>query len=195
MEVYQDVDGYSLAALEASPKYPATPDLRLHTTRLDMPDNIGSRFGTRLSGWIIPPVTGDYAFNVTGDDHVDASLALTSQPGDEARIAYHTGHTHPLSHNKYPTQTSAPVTLTAGKQYYFTVRAKENFGGDHLQLYWRTPLDASWQIVQGGALQSYSEGCRIEDCTDGIDNDGDGLVDECDPECPAVIGSVSVGQN
>ena len=160
-----------------------------------MPDNIGARFGARISGWIIPPVTGDYVFNVTGDDQSEVSLALNSQPGDEARIAYLNGWTLPSQHTKYPTQTSTPLTLTAGKQYYYTLRNKEHYGGDHLQLYWRTPGSTTWQIITGSALQSYSQSCRVEDCTDGIDNDGDGLVDECDPECPSPQTAGQVSQN
>ena len=35
----------------------------------------------------------------------------------------------------------------------------------------------------GRAAASRVDDCDVEDCTDGQDNDGDGLVDADDPEC------------
>src|SRR4051812_43315620 len=39
--------------------------------------------------------------------------------------------------------------------------------------------------ASGGAAGSASFGCQVNpsQCTDGIDNDGDGLIDGADPEC------------
>ena len=36
-----------------------------------------------------------------------------------------------------------------------------------------------------------SQGCTDEDCSDGVDNDGDGLIDCADPDCKPTINSVN----
>ena len=44
------------------------------------------------------------------------------------------------------------------------------------------------------ALILASQDCTIEDCTDNIDNDGDGLIDCADPDCEPVIANVAITQ-
>lgn len=43
------------------------------------------------------------------------------------------------------------------------------------------------------ALQKAASGCNVEDCVNGIDDDGDGLVNCADPDC--AVGSPSAIQN
>jgi hypothetical protein len=36
---------------------------------LEAPTNAGNDFGSRMSGWLMPPVTGSYEFWIASDDH------------------------------------------------------------------------------------------------------------------------------
>jgi Secretion system C-terminal sorting domain len=68
------------------------------------------------------------------------------------RIASLTNWANQYENTKYASQTSANVTLQAGQLYYFELRHVEAGGGDGWNIFWKTPTNATWQIIQSQNL-------------------------------------------
>ncbi len=181
--VYQRWDGIStndLRELLWNPDFPNNYDYSGLITNYQAPINIGNNFGSRAFGYIVPSLTGNYTFNVTGDDDVLFYLSTDSTFNNKSLVAYIDGWTNITEHNKYASQTSGSIYLEAGKKYYTELLHKEGGGGDHFQVHWRTPSSGSWNIVPNANLQPI---CNQEICDNGRDDDYDGLVDCEDDDC------------
>jgi hypothetical protein len=109
--------------------------------------NIGDNYMTRVRGYIKPTTTGVYSFNVTGDDNTELYLSPSSSSAAMVRIASIQGWTSEFENGKYASQTSANITLQAGQLYYFEMRQVEAGGGDGWNIFWKTPTNATWQII------------------------------------------------
>lgn len=117
--------------------------------------NIGQdRYVTRVVGLLIAPTTGDYKFNITGDDRVELYLSPTCSVQDTSLIAFIPGFTARFGYVKYPTQTSGVVSLTQGSVYYFELRHSEITGNDGWSIYWQTPTDSRWRSIPSQHLAS-----------------------------------------
>ncbi len=117
----------------------------------------GTNYMDRVRGFLVPTQTGNYTFNVTGDDYTELYLSTTANPATKQKIAWHTGYTSPTQYTKYSTQTSATVALTAGKVYYIELKHLEGGGSDHFRASWKTPGSSSWAIIPGSKLAPYSD--------------------------------------
>ena len=109
--------------------------------------DIADNYVTRVRGYIKPTTTGVYSFNVTGDDLAELYLSTSSSSASMVRIAAISGWTTQYDYTKYASQTSASVTLQAGQLYYFEMRQVEAGGGDGWNIFWKTPTNATWQII------------------------------------------------
>ncbi|GIV30874.1 MAG: hypothetical protein KatS3mg029_0225 [Saprospiraceae bacterium] len=174
------IPGWDLQDLLTNPDFPNNYDETGFIQDFQWPANTDDAYGTRVWGYLIPPTDGNYVFNLTSDD--DAALYLSSdeQASNKQLIAQVDGWTGVTEHSKFPTQTSQAVNLLAGQKYYIELLHKEGGGGDHFQVYWKKPGDANWSIIPAEALQPI---CYAENCSNGIDDDNDGLIDCQDPDC------------
>jgi len=78
-EVYNGIGGSDVASLTNNAKFPNSPDVVAYPKFLEYPAgaddgtapaaNVGSNYGTRMSGVIIPKDTADYVFYVASDDN------------------------------------------------------------------------------------------------------------------------------
>lgn len=59
--------------------------------------------------------------------------------------------------NKYSTQQSASINLTAGQKYYIEVLHKEGSGGDNVAVAWQGP-GISQQVIAGSYLSPFVPG-------------------------------------
>ncbi|NJN35045.1 MAG: T9SS type A sorting domain-containing protein, partial [Saprospiraceae bacterium] len=115
--------------------------------------HIGDNYFTRVRGFIKPQATGNYAFNVTGDDHTELFLSTTTSTAQMRRIAFIQGWTNETEYHKYPSQTATNIALEAGKVYYFELRHKEGGGGDGWRISWNTSnATNNWQPIQSQFL-------------------------------------------
>ena len=122
--------------------------------------NVADNYMTRVRGYIKPQTTGVYSFNVTGDDNTELYVSPNSSASGMVRVASIQGWTSEYEYNKYASQTSANITLTAGQLYYFEFRQVESGGGDGWNIFWKTPTNATWQIIQSQFL--------ARPCTNGV---------------------------
>jgi HYR domain/PA14 domain/Ricin-type beta-trefoil lectin domain-like/Secretion system C-terminal sorting domain len=116
------------------------------------PWNIGDNYMSRARGYICPQQTGSYQFNVTGDNNVELFVSTSSLSASMVRVASIHGWTGELEYTKFPSQTSAVITLQANQLYYFELRHSEAGGGDGWRLSWKTPSNASWTPIQSQFL-------------------------------------------
>lgn len=119
----------------------------------------GSNYGNVLNGWLVPPVSGDYVFYVSGDDNINLYLSTDADPANKKLIARepewnnardwtvldrrNTTAPENRSDTFAGTEWGAQITLTAGQQYYIEAVHQEGGGGDSVGVNWRTPLDSA----------------------------------------------------
>lgn len=147
--VYRNIPGTSIADLLADPDFPANPDESSTLTRLKGTAS-GSNFGATMITTIIAPETGTYRFYLASDDN--GSLLFSSNgtdPANAAEIASVPGWTASEQWDKYPSQMSVEIQLTAGQHYYLEARMKEGGGAEPFEVAWTTPSNTNIEIIDG----------------------------------------------
>lgn len=147
-ETWVKVAGYDVRTIPVNTLPTATRQL----TRFEGPSNVTNNYGDRISGYICPPVSGNYTFWIASDDNGVLYLSSTDQPASKQRIAWVNGTTKPQEWTKFASQQSAPIYLQAGKKYYIESLHKEVGGDDHIAVGWQLP---------GGALERPIPGKRL----------------------------------
>ena len=119
---------------------------------------LGDNYGSVLSGWITPTVSGDYTFFLSSDDASELNLSPDSNPANAVLIAQEPGCCHAFTEPP-ATYTSDPQTLTAGVPYYIRASQIEGGGGDYVRVAWRLSTDttpaANLPPIQSSVLASY----------------------------------------
>ena len=87
-----------------------------------------------MLGYFYPTATGPQTFYLAADDYAVLYLSTDSNPANKQLIASVVGWTGNRDYAKYPSQTSTPITLTAGQPYYIEALMKEGGGGDNLSV-------------------------------------------------------------
>ena len=82
--------------------------------------NCGTYFVEDLRGLFIPPVTANYSFWVRGDDAAYVWLSSSASPAGARLIA--SSPTYTTAFYGAASQISAPLSLVAGRPYYFQAR-------------------------------------------------------------------------
>ena len=117
------------------------------------PDAGLDNFGSTMSGWVVPTVSGNYDFFLRSDDQSGLYLneiaavsgtnslpdVLTATP-----IALEFTANQPFAEpGANPRTTAAPIPLVAGKLYGMVAVLKEGTGGDMVQVAWRLTTDTT----------------------------------------------------
>lgn len=163
-DVWQGLGDDEFGELTALYTYPQSPSISQVRYKTQAPINFDNYIGGRMSGFISVPTTTIATFNITGDNRGQFFLSTDADPANMQLLASHENNTSIEEHDKYATQTSVPVTLQAGVDYYFEVIYVENSGADHSSLYWMTDLvdPLSWNIITFAFLKDV--GCLPAAC-------------------------------
>lgn len=124
----QTGDFSTFASQKLGSQPPSVQDLR---NSFSSTFELGEQYFGQLIGWFTPTNTDSYVFLCSSDDASELYLSTDDSPAHKVKIAGVPGWTPDREWNKYPEQKSAPVLLTAGRQYYLELVWKEDFGGDH----------------------------------------------------------------
>lgn len=155
-EVFEGIQGQTLNDLRSAPKYPDSPDVEeFWTEGFDMPVDVEDFYGQRIRGYVVPEVTGQYTFWISGDDNCELYMSVDEDPEKANLIASVPGWTSHQQFEKYPAQKSAARTLSKGKRYYIEALMKEHVGGDSLTVRWQKPDGAIESPVPNAAFQPY----------------------------------------
>ena len=138
-EYWTDITGWSVADLTSNPDYPGNPDGSYYVTEFEGPSNWNDYYGSRISGYIHPPQSGNYTFWLATDDNGELWLSNDANPANKTLIAGVSSWAAPRAWDWYPEQKSAPIALTAGQKYYIEAMMKEHEGGDNIAVAWYGP--------------------------------------------------------
>ncbi|KAB2668313.1 MAG: hypothetical protein DVB31_06715, partial [Verrucomicrobia bacterium] len=141
VDYFDTIDQNGVDAVLTDPRYPSSPTsteywnvFGPYTTG----NHHGEHFGARVTGFVIPPVTGDYKFYFRSDDAGQLSLSTDETEANLALICQQTGCCNAFTDSE-GVLSSVPVNLIAGKKYFIEGILQENTGDDYIQVAWRTP--------------------------------------------------------
>ncbi len=154
-DFYMGFGGTTIPALLALPIYPNSPSLTYYTNNLDFPQTVvvGSpngldNYGLRMSGFFVPPVTGNYTFWFKNDDDARFSISTDESPANLVTVR----DSACCSGNFW---NPATVTnLVAGRRYYFEGLVKEGGGGDYLTIGVNEPGSSTTNAITGKYIEA-----------------------------------------
>ena len=122
-------------------------------TSFASPVEFGDDYGSRIRGYICPPVSGNYVFYIASDDNGELWLSTNSDPANKRKIASVNDWTTPGWYDRYPSQQSVVIALEAGQRYYIEALHKEGGGSqDHLSVGWKLPDGTLQRPIAGANL-------------------------------------------
>jgi eukaryotic-like serine/threonine-protein kinase len=145
LETYGVIPGVLVSDLTNHHTFPDQADSIEPIGRFEIASDRAHHYGARLTGYLIPPVTGDYVLYLASDE--ESILYLS--PNEDARrmrAVAREVRSAPRQWRKPETlqpnefgRVSSPVPLEAGRRYYVEVLHKEGAGDDHLAVAWQLP--------------------------------------------------------
>jgi hypothetical protein len=148
--------------LTGDPDFPDNPDESGFLTSFSAPVNFADNYGSRIIGYVHPPVNGTYYFSISGDDFCELWLSSDSLSAGLQKIAQVPGWTQYGEWDKYPDQRSSGKWLEAGKKYLIQALHKEGGNDDHLEAAWEytgNPL----QVIPGEYLSPFDVSSSVQD--------------------------------
>jgi PQQ-dependent dehydrogenase (s-GDH family) len=152
---WNNISGTAVSNLTSNVNYPNNPSSTGTLTLFETPSNQGNNIGVRINGYICPPSSGSYTFWIASDASGELWLSTTSNPANKIRIAFNTNATKFREWNKYNSQKSGSINLTAGQVYYVEALMKESNGNDNLSVGWAKPaqpINAPSEVIPGTSL-------------------------------------------
>lgn len=162
MKIYgtdeNNIQGTVVDDLLFDTRYPDSPDRIVRLNGMVMSfgepafsETYGEYRGFRIAGTVTPPETGQYRFFIRSDDGSQLYLNTTGPSipvaDGSSQIATESGCCNAFLEPD-TTQTSEPISLTAGQRYGILFLVKEATGGDWGQVAWRKEGD----IASAGTL-------------------------------------------
>ena len=148
-EHWSGITGGLISSLTSNANYPNKPGGREFITSFEcLAQDWADSFGTRVTGFIVPPVTGSYTFAVSGDDVVELYLSTDATSANKSLAASVASAT---AFRAWGT-ASTSRTLVEGQRYYVELLHKESTGTDHWAVGWKKPGDLDFSVVPGSAL-------------------------------------------
>jgi len=160
---FDSIPGNSLNDLYADQDFPGTPHRSEVLSFFTLPNQSEvDSTGTLIQAYLTVPVTGDYTFNLTGNNNCTLFLSSDEDPANKTDTELTvSGSTGSVEHDKYTTQTSSTLSLTANTYYYIELNHKEGSYSEHFSLFWQTPFteDGVWKRVPNTYFYDYD--CEI----------------------------------
>ena len=188
---YDTIPGSNLNDLYTDPDFPAMPNRgkKIHyfgepwSTAIDSTGNL-------IQAFLTVPVSGDYKFNITGNN--DCIFFLSSDETIENKQAHQilvTGSSDPVEHNKFIYQSTSDIYLEKDEYYYVELNHKESSYSEHFSVFWQTPFTPPGVWKRIPEFYFYGYDCEIACIPQGtLCDDGDPFTndDEFDNNCDCV---------
>jgi hypothetical protein len=129
LQTWTGISGTSITDLKAGTKdFTNAPNYSTRITNtLEVPENVGDNYGSRMNGWLRPPVTGEFVFWIAADDLGEFWLSTDSDPANKGLLCHVPGPVSKYFYDAYPQQIAIPTPLIAGRAYYYEVRCNVIF--------------------------------------------------------------------
>ncbi len=154
-EFWTNISGNAVSALTSSPNFPDGPNGTLFPDVFECPTNFANNYGTRVHGYVIPPVSGSYTFWIASDDNSQLWLSGNHDPANAQLIASVGSWTNPRQWTKFASQRSAPVSLAGGVLYYIRALQKNGTSPDNLAVAWQGPTLSGTNVIPGQYLMPF----------------------------------------
>ena len=128
-----------LSNLKGSAKYPNNPDVTSYVNTLEVANTGAQNYSQRLTGYIVPPKTGNYTFYIASSGQSELYLSSNELASGLALIAKVTTSTAFRQYGANGEQKSASIALEAGKSYYVQALSAQDTGADYLSVTWTAP--------------------------------------------------------
>ena len=129
-EVWQGIPGVAVNNLTTNPKFKEAPNISEYISEFAFPKNTGEDYGLRITGFLIPPFTGEYTFKMRSDDEAVFYLTPNSTNSRAKKTVLKTN---------LGEQTSQPIQLNAETPSFVELLYKEGNGDDYVDLSWILP--------------------------------------------------------
>ena len=111
------------------------PDSTQRIADFVTPENRGEQYFARLTGFLVPAVSGEYFFYIAADDHGELWLS-PDESSDKAVVCVKNEAPGGRRQWDKDKRKSKPVTLVKGRHYFVKALLREGSGGDHLAVAW-----------------------------------------------------------
>ena len=127
LDTWTGISGNSIAELSlGTNNFTNAPNTSTRLTNLlEGPNNVGDNYGSRMKGWLVPPISGDYTFWISSNSDGEFWLSTNSDHANKVLVCYqpdYDGYWDSKEWYWYPEQKSSPISLVAGQAYYYEVR-------------------------------------------------------------------------
>ncbi|KAK0142785.1 N-acetyl-beta-glucosaminyl-glycoprotein 4-beta-N-acetylgalactosaminyltransferase 1 [Merluccius polli] len=121
------------------------------------------RYGLRIFGYLHPYIDGEFVFALSSQDNSEFWLSSNASPLRCELLAW-VGKTGaewsaPGEYEKFVSQTSRPVRLSAQKKYFFEVIHKQDDGSaDHVEVAWKLNRDGlAFTVINSSHISLYTD--------------------------------------
>ena len=163
LDIWENIPTVNVSALRADPRFPNNPTRRYYIggfdTRLALPTDSLENFGGRITGFFVPPASGNWILYLRSDDASELWMDLNDGAG-LVKVQEETGCCGAFA--GHPT---APLALVAGQRYYIEGLYKEAGGGDYMQVAAKLDTDPTdpntLRPVGGTSVGTYVSGAGV----------------------------------
>ena len=143
-EIWNHIPGSHLTNLTSSPRFADPPDEVDWIGMAEFQISREGSYGARISGWLIPPVAGEYRFYFLSDDAGLLKLSTNAAPDNAVQIASELSWNRPRSWEEEAQDSpsdnvSKPMLLAAGQPAYLEALVKQGDGDAYFGIAWQMP--------------------------------------------------------
>jgi hypothetical protein len=135
-----DGDGYEGGAADSLLRESSAPDYTEILTSTEWgvgDDDAIENYRARITGWFLPPVTGEYIFWIVSDDAGRLWISTDHDPANAYLIAEESSWAGEDGWGGVGDEAqSEPILLEGGKPYWLRGANQEGDGGDHIRIAW-----------------------------------------------------------